>query len=53
LSAIAQVLPAAALTQSLQAAMTNGSAFPTFPFIVLVVWAILILLVAIRTFKWE
>ncbi|HTK09895.1 MAG TPA: ABC transporter permease [Ktedonobacteraceae bacterium] len=53
LGAIAQILPAAALTQSLQAAMTSGSAFPTFPFIVLIVWAILILLVAIRTFKWE
>jgi ABC-2 type transport system permease protein len=53
LAAIAQILPAAALTQSLQASMANGSSFPTFPFIVLLVWAILILLVAARTFKWE
>ncbi len=53
LAAVAQLLPAAALTQSLQAAMTNGSAFPTFPFSVLLIWAIVVLLVAIRTFKWE
>ena len=53
LAAVAQLLPAAALTQSVQAAMNTGSAFPTFPFIVLLVWAVLVLLVAIRTFKWE
>ncbi len=53
LAALAQILPAAALTQSLRAAMTNGAAFPTYPLIVLLVWAVLILLVAIRTFKWE
>jgi len=53
LAALAQVLPAAALTQALQATMTNGEPFPTFSLIVLAVWAIVILLVAIRTFKWE
>ena len=53
LAGLAQVLPAAALTQLLQASMTNGSAFPTSSLIVLAVWAVLILLVAIRTFKWE
>ncbi len=53
LAAIAQLLPAAALTQALQATMTNGSAFPAFPLLVLLIWAIVILLVAIRTFKWE
>jgi len=53
LAALAQILPAAALTQSLRAAMTSGAAFPTYPLIVLLVWAALILLVAIRTFKWE
>lgn len=53
LAALAQLLPAAALTQALQATMTNGSPFPTFPLMVLLVWAIIILLVAIRTFKWE
>ena len=53
LAAVAQLLPAAALTQGLQAGMTNGSPFPTFQFIVLAIWAVVILLVAIRTFKWE
>jgi len=53
LAAIAQLLPAAALTQSLQAAMSNGAAFPTFAFVTLVIWAVLVLVVAIRTFKWE
>ncbi|MBO0777381.1 MAG: ABC transporter permease [Ktedonobacteraceae bacterium] len=53
LADVAQILPAAALTQALQASMTSGTAFPTFPLITLAVWAIIILLVAIRTFKWE
>ncbi len=53
LANLAQVLPAAALTQLLQASMTNGSTFPISSLIVLAVWAVLILLVAIRTFKWE
>ncbi|MDQ6660315.1 MAG: ABC transporter permease [Chloroflexota bacterium] len=53
IAAVAQLLPAAALTQALQATMTNGKVFPGFAFIVLVVWAIVILFVAIRTFKWE
>jgi ABC-2 type transport system permease protein len=53
LADLAQVLPAAALTQLLQASMTNGSTFPISSLIVLAVWAVLILLVAIRTFKWE
>lgn len=53
LAAFAQVLPAAALTQALQASMTNGAAFPGFSLIVLAVWAIIILVVAIRTFRWE
>ncbi len=53
LAALAQILPAAALTDALRAAMTNGAAFPTSPLIVLAIWAVLILAVAIRTFKWE
>ena len=53
LAAVAQLLPAAALTQALQATMTNGGAFPTFPLLVLLIWAVVILLVAIRTFQWE
>lgn len=53
LAAVAQLLPAAALTQALQASMSNGSAFPTFSLVVLMFWAFVILLVAVRTFKWE
>ncbi len=53
LAAVAQLLPAAALTQSLQAAMNNVTAFPTFPLLTLVIWAVIVLCVAIRTFKWE
>ena len=53
LAAFAQLLPAAALTGALQAAMTNGAAFPGFALLVLAIWTIIILLVAIRTFRWE
>ncbi len=53
LAAIAQVLPAAALTQALQATMTNGEAFPSFSLLVLAIWAVVILGIAIRTFRWE
>lgn len=53
LADLAQVLPAAALTQLLQASLTNGSTFPLSSLIVLAVWAVLILVIAIRTFKWE
>src|SRR5579862_887389 len=53
IAAVAQLLPATALTQALQASMTSGSLFPTFQLIVLTVWALLILFIAIRTFKWE
>ncbi len=53
LAAIAQILPAAALTQALQASMSNNAAFPGFALLTLIIWAALILLVAIRTFRWE
>jgi len=53
LAAIAQILPAAALTQALQASMSNNTAFPGFALLTLTIWAALILLVAIRTFRWE
>ena len=53
LAAFAQILPAAALTQALQAAMTNGAAFPGFALLVLCIWAVIILAVAVRTFQWE
>ena len=53
LAAIAQFLPAAALTQALQATMSNNGTFPGFAFLVLVIWAIVVLVIAIRTFQWE
>ncbi len=53
LAAIAQLLPAAALTQALQAALTSGAAFPGSSLLILAIWAMVILLVAARTFEWE
>jgi ABC-2 type transport system permease protein len=53
LGAFAQILPAAALTQALQASLSNGAAFPSFALTILVAWAIIILLIAVRTFQWE
>lgn len=50
---LARILPAAALTQALQQAMTSGGGFPLTPLIILAVWAIIILFIAARTFKWE
>src|SRR6185437_10197804 len=42
LAALAQLLPAAALTQALQAALTNGAAFPGSALLTLAIWAALI-----------
>lgn len=53
LAVLAQMLPAAALTQALQASMTNGAGFPGFALLTLAIWAVIILFVAIRTFQWE
>ncbi len=53
LAGFAQLLPAAALTQALQATMTAGAAFPGSPLLILALWAVVILVVAIRTFQWE
>src|SRR5205085_3136189 len=53
LAAFAQILPSTALTQALQATMTHGAAFPGFALLTLAIWAVVILLVAIRTFHWE
>jgi len=50
---LARVLPAAALTDALRAALTAGAAFPGGPIAVLAAWAILAFGVASRTFKWE
>ncbi|HVB74704.1 MAG TPA: ABC transporter permease [Ktedonobacteraceae bacterium] len=53
LAAIAQLLPAAALTQALQASMSNSASFPGFSLLTLAIWAGVILLFAARTFRWE
>ena len=53
LAVVAQLLPAAALTEALRAAMTDGAAFPGFALLVLAAWAVVILLAALRTFQWE
>ena len=53
LAGFSQILPSTALTQLLQATMMNGEPFPIFALIVLLVWAALILFIAMRTFKWE
>ncbi len=53
LAVVAQLLPAAALTQALQATMTNNAVFPGFAFLTLFIWAIVVLFIAIRTFQWE
>ncbi|MBX5455910.1 MAG: ABC transporter permease [Thermogemmatispora sp.] len=53
LAALAQYLPAAAFTQSLQAALTAGAPFPGTALLTLLIWMILILAIAIRTFRWE
>lgn len=53
LAALAQILPAAALTSALQQTMIGSGPFPTASFITLIIWAVIILVVAIRTFKWE
>lgn len=53
LAALAQILPAGALTQALQSTMIAGQAFPGGAFLTLAIWAVIILAVAIKTFQWE
>jgi len=50
---LARVLPAAALTGALRAALSRDAAFPGSDLVVLAVWAALALVVAARTFRWE
>ena len=50
---LARILPAAALTGALRTALTPGAAFPAGDMVVLTVWAIIVLAVAARTFRWE
>ncbi|GAC1371830.1 MAG: ABC transporter permease [Ktedonobacteraceae bacterium] len=53
LAAVAQLLPAAALTQALQQTMSAGGGFPGTALLTLTIWAVIVLSVAARTFKWE
>ena len=53
LAAIAEILPAAALTQTLQATMSDHAPFPLNSLVILVIWTIVILVVAMKTFNWE
>jgi ABC-2 type transport system permease protein len=53
LAAIAQILPAAALTEALQATMANNEPFPWFALLSLLIWGVAIVIVASRTFRWE
>jgi ABC-2 type transport system permease protein len=53
LANIAEVLPAAPLAQALQATMNDGTTFPATQLLTLAIWAVVILIVTIRTFKWE
>lgn len=53
LAALAQLLPASALTSALQHTMLAGSTFPSGAFLTLVIWAVVILALAIKTFQWE
>ncbi len=53
LAAIAQLLPAAALTQALQQTMSAKGTFPGSALLILAIWTIIVLAVAVRTFKWE
>jgi hypothetical protein len=47
------VLPAAALSSALRGAMLPGGAIPLTSLALLAGWAVVFLVLAARTFKWE
>ncbi len=51
--AVADLLPAAALSEALTAALTSPSGVPARPGLVLLAWAVIGPLLAARTFRWE
>lgn len=53
LQPLARLLPAAALTESLRAALAGADLFPTAALAVLAAWAVATPLLAARTFRWE
>jgi ABC-2 type transport system permease protein len=53
LASAARLLPAAAFAQSLRAALQPGLTMPLDSLGVLAAWAILVSIVAARTFRWE
>jgi ABC-2 type transport system permease protein len=53
LEAVAKVLPAAALSETVRAALTPGHSFPTGELVVLLGWAVAAPLAAARWFRWE
>ena len=53
LRAVARLLPAAALSEALGAALASPSEAPARPWLVLLAWAVVGPLLAARTFRWE
>jgi ABC-2 type transport system permease protein len=53
LQTFAKALPAAALSETVRAAVTPGVGFPTGELVVLLVWAVAAPLAAIHWFRWE
>jgi ABC-2 type transport system permease protein len=47
------LLPAAALSETVRAALTPGRAFPVGELVVLLIWAVVTPLAAVRWFRWE
>jgi ABC-2 type transport system permease protein len=53
LETFAKALPAAALAETVRAAVTPNTSFPVGELVVLLVWAIAAPLAAARWFRWE
>jgi ABC-2 type transport system permease protein len=53
LRTVAELLPAAALSEALGAALTSPASMPARPWLVLAAWAVAAPLLAARVFRWE